>query len=372
MVEVLKSYIALSNILILLCLILLVIGLLTKRNFVKQICFNSVALLFCLFILEKFVLGKDSNITRSGGYTNKKEYFKKSKGLGYSPTKKSQTISSIKLYEQDTIYNVNYTFKNGMRHTPNSNQKSNKYKLFLGCSQTFGEGLNDNETLPFYFNKNSKIKYNVRNYGFHGYGAHQVLYIVENIISKDKALKSKAENIEVIYNFYGHHIARAAGYSSWDNKGPRYEFENNRIKFKGQLFTKNRFYGHKTLHTLYDKIWIKSNLYKTLMSKLYYTKDTDKMKNEDIIRTLQIIKKIKDDLSKQGINFVLLLNENSFNNDFINNFLLENNVLALCLECEIENYESNPDFTIEHDGHSTALLNKYKGKILANKLKTRK
>lgn len=73
--------------------------------------------------------------------------------LGYGPPRKEGVYSSIKLVEEDTVYSVRYTIKDKMRFTPNSNYYSNKTSIFLGCSQTFGEGLNDNQTLPYYYNE---------------------------------------------------------------------------------------------------------------------------------------------------------------------------------------------------------------------------
>jgi len=50
---------------------------------------------------------------------------------------------------------------------------------FLGDSLTFGAGLNDNETLPYFINQ--KIRnISVKNFGFPGYGPQQALAIMES------------------------------------------------------------------------------------------------------------------------------------------------------------------------------------------------
>lgn len=43
-----------------------------------------------------------------------------------------------------------------------------RYAMFLGCSYTYGDGVSDNETLPYYFQKEA-IDYQSYNYGFLGY-----------------------------------------------------------------------------------------------------------------------------------------------------------------------------------------------------------
>ena len=75
--------------------------------------------------------------------------------------------------------------KNGLRYAPNSNEKSTDCVLFLGCSFTFGEGLEDTTTLTYYFNQLAGQKFKVLNYGFHRYSPNQVLSNIENRVSDD-------------------------------------------------------------------------------------------------------------------------------------------------------------------------------------------
>ncbi|MFA6914111.1 MAG: hypothetical protein WCQ83_02795, partial [Endomicrobiia bacterium] len=54
---------------------------------------------------------------------------------------------------REYIYNAIYNcYTNGLRYTK-CNQKADKAYVFLGCSMVFGEGVNDNQTLPYYFSK---------------------------------------------------------------------------------------------------------------------------------------------------------------------------------------------------------------------------
>ena len=104
-----------------------------------------------------------------GDYSSGKYFRKDVPNLGYGPPNDG-SFSSIKLKNNDTVYSVIYSIKDKIRITPSSNNKVNNQILFLGCSQTFGEGLNDNETLPHYFGLETNNFYQIKNYGFHGYG----------------------------------------------------------------------------------------------------------------------------------------------------------------------------------------------------------
>jgi len=73
------------------------------------------------------------------------------------------------------LYDVTYTIgDDGLRITP-------KYELneldqcivIFGGSFTLGEGLNDEESMPYLIGNFSK--FNTYNLGFYGYGPHQML-----------------------------------------------------------------------------------------------------------------------------------------------------------------------------------------------------
>ena len=99
------------------------------------------------------------------------------KGLGYLPNPGSYTSRKLDVLTGEEIYNVNYTIgEDGFRFSPDGD-RANIY--LMGGSFTFGEGLEDNETLSYYMQvSNGKP---VKNFGIHGYGMHQALYILENL-----------------------------------------------------------------------------------------------------------------------------------------------------------------------------------------------
>jgi hypothetical protein len=79
----------------------------------------------------------------------------------------------------EEIYRVTYTIgADGFRLTPGNPDDGPTDVNFFGGSFTFGEGLQDDETLPYYFQRFSGTR-RVKNYGFHGHGPHHVLALLE-------------------------------------------------------------------------------------------------------------------------------------------------------------------------------------------------
>ena len=81
----------------------------------------------------------------------------------------------------ELIYAATYTIgDDGFRVTPGSDGPKGRPRAnFLGCSVTFGEGLNDSDT--FAARISSKLPAaQIKNYGIHGYGMHQALAILES------------------------------------------------------------------------------------------------------------------------------------------------------------------------------------------------
>jgi hypothetical protein len=269
--------------------------------------------------------------------------------LGYG-VRTDGVFTSKKKIEGKVLYDVSYTIKNRLRHTPNSNVNSKDCVLFFGCSFTFGEGLPDTSTLPFYFNDLVNRKFKVFNYGFHGYGPHQMLATIENRISKDME-GCKNEKI-AIYSFIPFHVARAAGYSGWDQDGPMYEIVNGSLE--KVIPFKNRI-----PHVLNEKIRL-SHIYKKFFTNKLPSK-------HDLIRTIEIIKKSKEILAKKNIKmYVFIWNDDKswlysyFSLDYFTNEMLKSDIKTFLLTNSVADYSKNKKNYIlsDDDKHPNALVNK--------------
>ncbi len=105
------------------------------------------------------------------------------------------------------IYSASYSvFDNGLRYT-RCNDKSDEIYVFLGCSFTFGAGVNDDETLPYYFSELAGFKYNVINCGLISKGTNTALNIVKNEIIYKKT-DSSAHVKRFVYSLIEGHVDR--------------------------------------------------------------------------------------------------------------------------------------------------------------------
>ena len=140
--------------------------------------------------------------------------------LGYAPVKNSRL--SVKKYHGDTLlYDVIYSIDaNGLRTHPPSDNEPTSSVLFLGCSYTFGSGVQDAETMPFFFQQLSKGCFKAINLGYEGYGPHQMLAILEHELEENVVKYLPPEF--AIYQAIPEHVGRCVGKNGYDLYGPKY------------------------------------------------------------------------------------------------------------------------------------------------------
>jgi hypothetical protein len=119
-------------------------------------------------------------------------------------------------------------------------EQRHNFLLFFGCSMTFGLGVNDNETMPFYVTQHAS-HYRPYNYGVPGYGPH---YMLAQLQRGDLTKEIKENHGIALYTFIDHHIHRAIGsmgvYNEWEQHAPFYTLDaHDRLVRKGD-FTSGR------------------------------------------------------------------------------------------------------------------------------------
>jgi len=141
------------------------------------------------------------------------------------------------------IYDVLYSFDaQGNRvSTPSPAAEQTPAALFLGCSFMFGEGLNDQDTLPSQFAQISGLP--AINAGMHGYGSHQAYRLLD-----DETLYRQRTNQQpirlVVYRVIGNHAIRASGRYPWDRFGPCYQIVGSgSLQYQGSFQTCGRRWG---------------------------------------------------------------------------------------------------------------------------------
>jgi hypothetical protein len=208
-----------------------ILTLLSKNTVQKSIWFNLAFIIFILGALEGYSYFSFKETTNNEmyqcGLNNTSNEI-----LGYAPTK-SQTAKAEKYIGQQLIYNVSYTINDlGLRSSSSVEQfHKNQCILFFGDSFTFGLGVNDFETMPYIVQKLSK--HEVYNFGYNGYGPHQMLSAIQHGIVKDT---TNSQPRIVIYQAALFQVSRSAGFAWWDKHGPRYILlPNGSIKYNGHF-----------------------------------------------------------------------------------------------------------------------------------------
>lgn len=147
--------------------------------------------------------------------------------LGYKPAP-GKSFTHRTSVRDGLLYHVTYTINaEGLRiaspvETPAAiNQPC---LAFFGDSFTFGEGVNDEQTMPYQVWKNVAGRYHTVNFGFLGYGPHQMLAALEQGYLESQGHCRPAQ---VIYQTIPEHLPRSAGLEFWDPHGPRYVLDQS-------------------------------------------------------------------------------------------------------------------------------------------------
>jgi len=156
--------------------------------------------------------------------------------LGWAPGNGKSFVERAR-FDNKLLYQVKYTIDDhGLRIASPSvtthNRQSNCL-LFFGDSFTFGEGVKDDETMPYRVSEKTKRRYQAYNFAFLGYGPHQMLaQLQEGLV--DAAIECKPAI--AIYQALPDHVSRAAGLEAWSQFGPKYvSAKDNLVLLKGRF-----------------------------------------------------------------------------------------------------------------------------------------
>lgn len=169
------------------------------------------------------------------------EYYQAHAALGWAP-KPGITTRAWKRVAGEPVYDVQYSIDTlGRRFTPGADAgPRSSFLLMFGCSVTFGEGVNDAETLPHFIAEQAPL---VRpyNYGFHGYGPQQLLARLE---TQDLRAEVTEPEGSLVYLFIDAHVNRAIGsmvvYTGWADTAPHYSLSLDGTPFRDGTLTTGR------------------------------------------------------------------------------------------------------------------------------------
>lgn len=153
----------------------------------------------------------------------------------------------------DVVYSIN---AEGRRITPEAGKNADSVVLLFGCSFTFGFGVNDKDTYAWQLAERLGSNYQVLNLGVSGYGAHQMLALLQS--GRLDPLLQQYKHKYAFFLTIADHLNRCTGRSSWIKNGPRYAIEQGRPEYAGDFsdtFSFLRFCDDIFLHSaLYPEL----------------------------------------------------------------------------------------------------------------------
>ena len=202
----------------------------------------AVSLLVLLVIDTGFWIVKQMRppIVQHYSGAGRQGLFQSDSVLGYKP-EAGVMVGSQKSNGAQPIYDVSYHFgEDGCRITPESQVEGDPVVLFFGGSFTFGEGVNDDQTLPNQFCL-AAVGTRVVNAGFCGYGTQQMLASLENG-RWDSFLQGR--DVIAVYVFIDNHVRRVIGsmhvVSRWGPQMPCYQLDSNGNVIRAKSFLAER------------------------------------------------------------------------------------------------------------------------------------
>lgn len=276
--------------------------------------------------------------------------------LGYVPFADS-IYEDILIVDGDTSFHVNYSIDSyNKRTTPLLSDTADKYALFFGCSIGFGYGLEDNQTIPYFYQE--KENYRSYNFAHNGYGTNQMLArlqtndIAEQVLEKDG---------EAYYLFFWDHIYRSIGtmkrHTAWVHKSPYYYFEDGKL-------TRNKTMKDGRPFTA----WLYEALYQSSTLNYFEIDFPLKLNEEHYDLVVEMVVQSKKEYEKKFGNdqfcFVVMPTYNDYPADDMDKFLdkIEKKGIEIINLSNLVDY--GPKYTLKNDAHPNSIL----AKMVANEL----
>ena len=187
----------------------------------------------------------------------------------------------------DVTYGIDVS---GLREISSTVQGRPHKVAFFGDSFMFGHGVEDDQTLPYYFVQEARGTFEGYNFAGEGWGPHQMLREIESGFVQDVAGAPDLAIYEVIPD----HLRRVAGRAPWED-GPKYVLcRGSEACYSGPFHSAN----YRMCRRLLDKSWtirfIDNHFAK--LSRL-----------SDLPLFLAVLKRTRSLLGENGTRFVVVL-----------------------------------------------------------------
>lgn len=210
---------------------------------------NAVALAVgCAFVVAGVLLGEIALRIASPWGPRAEEhdappYMEPSAALGWQP-KASLRTHTKKIIGDEVLYDVTYTFDEHRRRVvPTDPAVSHpRFLLFFGCSHTFGEGVEDDETLPYYVSRLLPDTH-AYNYAFRGYGPQHMLARLEASNLRDEVAEPAGAAVFVFPALILNRLIGGSATLYWVPSLPYYRLENGEPIREGFFQTTRPLYS---------------------------------------------------------------------------------------------------------------------------------
>jgi hypothetical protein len=176
----------------------------------KTISINFLVFLALLISVEAFFYIKSLDFSTPSPYVreiNSKNYIEPNTLMGFQPIANFD-VKAKKVFGDEVIYDVEYHFdENHRRIVPQKNSSIDKTITFLGASNTFGEGLPVEHSLPFLVAQQNP-DYFIYNYAFRGYGPTNIMALLD---SQRLAQEIPQKKGIFLYPYMNHQARRLIG-----------------------------------------------------------------------------------------------------------------------------------------------------------------
>lgn len=281
-----------------------------EKRFFKVVGVNFSLVVLTLAVFEGYLFIENTDNIRFEA----DEYTAKDAVLGYAPVKNAKVVSAREYHKDRLLYEVDYTIDStGSRIGPPTNRNANgECVLFFGGSFTFGAGVNDSEAMPYLVGLKSAGKYRIYNFGFNGYGPHQMLAALENDYVEERI---ECKPSYVVYQALWDHVSRSAGLASYESHGPRYVLKpDGRLVFSGHFDDLEKEWERN--HVMLSKI--KELLGKSeILNETILSKQTRPVNRNDVDLFVAIVDNARKKIEKRypGCTFYVIYWDVIFNTD---------------------------------------------------------
>ncbi len=292
--------------------------------------------------------------------------------LGWAPVA-ATTATEKWWFDGDVVFDASYTIgANGLRiSSPAAGEPAalSPCALFFGCSFTFGQGLEDHETLPFRVQEASGQRYRTYNFGVNGYGPHQMLAALQHDLVDDVISCDPMQVSHVFYQGITDHVGRAAGRVWSGAPGPRYALSpDGGVDLIGRLEDKG---DERTLAQMITTQIAKSFIYKAAIAGRFLH-NYSQYDIELYLRIVDAARRMARQEFPAAEFHVLWWDEDNLDNRTIREGFRQRGLTVHLMSDILPNYRTdalNMDYRLHRfDAHPTALANALIADYLADKV----